>query len=237
MVRLLERPSKPTGHMAGGRRHETIKETGVSNVVSYLGDAPVEAPGPGMSVEELLTTTLAAGLPLDQAAESGYGLARRFQSVSRTLSCDMAELRRDDGVSEAGALMLKTAEALHLRMLREYFEERSFTGGYDLLHCYCRQIFRVSRVSVFKTFFLRDDKLVKEGRTEYGTTDEIAVYAREIMKEAMMSDADAIFIAFGRKSGDEALTETETLISEKLERACDALKLRLAGKIVVLTGR
>ena len=194
-----------------------------------------ELPEACLSNEELLASALFPSIPIERAADAAYNLVRKYRSISEVLSQETRELRKQDGVCETTAVILKTMHALHVKIMREYLDKGAFLDNLGIVRNYCESKYQSHRVSVFTPFYLRGGKLYEEGDVELGSISEINVYTREVVKQAVLNDCDGVYVVFGRKSGAPELNDDETEICDRLGLACAALGQTFHGAMAVVT--
>lgn len=207
----------------------------MEHAVDQLWLDDFELPDACLSNEELIASALFPSIPLERAADAAHNLVRKYRSISEVLSRESRELRRQEGVCETTSVILKTIHALHVKMLREYMGRGAFVESLGVVRNYCESKFQAHRVSVFQPFFLRGDTLALEGDVEFGSFNEICVYSREVVRQALLNDCDGVFVVFGRKYGRTDLTDDEALVCERLETACAAIGQKFVGGMVVVT--
>lgn len=70
----------------------------------------------------------------------------------------------------------------------------------------------------------------------YGTINQATVYPREIIKEALKCNAAAIIVAHNHPSGNCTPSESDRILTKKIEMACDLVGIRFVDHIVVGKG-
>ncbi|VEI47365.1 DNA repair protein RadC [Actinobacillus equuli] len=70
----------------------------------------------------------------------------------------------------------------------------------------------------------------------YGTINQATVYPREIIKEALKCNAAAIIVAHNHPSGLCTPSESDRILTKKIEMACDLVEIRFVDHIVVGKG-
>lgn len=185
--------------------------------------------------EELIAYILSCSVPIERAADAALNLSQRYQTVTEILSEDPEELRRTPGVCVDAVAALKAAYSIQVRAARETLHRYDFSENFGVLRNYCECQFQSPIVRVLKPFYFRHGRLVQEGAIETGGLEDVSISPREIVKTAISIDANQVFLAFGRKFGDQTLLASECEQTERLRRACEALDISCLGSMAVVT--
>ncbi|SMP82585.1 DNA repair protein radc [Desulfonatronum zhilinae] len=94
--------------------------------------------------------------------------------------------------------------------------------------------YRDKKVEYFVAFFL-DAKinLIARRVMSRGSVDTTAIYPREIIRYALLKQACSIIVSHNHPGGDPKPSVLDQRLTEKLQKACEVLDIRLLDHVVV----
>lgn len=99
---------------------------------------------------------------------------------------------------------------------------------------YLKSRIALEEKEVFSVLFLdNQNRLIKTEELFSGTFNSVVIYPREIIKQALLNNADSIIIAHNHPSGDLNASNADRKITAKIKKACDLMDIRLLDHIIV----
>lgn len=164
-------------------------------------------------------------------------LIDRFGNFAAILAAPTFELRKTEGLGEAGATALKVVHAAAVRMLRVEAIGPQGTLNWDRLISYLYADLGRERVEHLRVLFLdSDEHLLTEEAFGRGTVDHVPVYPREIVKRALEVGAAELVLVHNHPCGNAApsLEDMDTTMAVR-EAAC-VVGLALRDHLIIGNG-
>ncbi|AIJ31747.1 MULTISPECIES: RadC family protein [Actinobacillus] len=187
--------------------------------------------------QELLAIFLRTGikgLPVMQLSET---VLKQFGSLRGLLSADVKAFCQMKGLGQTQFIQLQASKEMTKRYLAQQMQVReNITEPYLAVMCFQTELESEER-EVFMVMFLdNQNRLIKKEKMFYGTINQATVYPREIIKEALKCNAAAIIVAHNHPSGLCTPSESDRMLTKKIEMACDLVEIRFVDHIVVGKG-
>ena len=80
-------------------------------------------------------------------------------------------------------------------------------------------------------------KLIKAKRISHGGISETAVDVRIILKEALLCNATIVALCHNHPSGNNRPSGDDDRLTQRVQRACETMRLYFADHIIVTDGR
>ncbi len=197
------------------------------------------AAGPGaLADHELLEMVLFLALPRRDTKPIARLLLSRFRSFADVIAAPLADLRRVDGLGEAGAAALKTVHAAALRLARAEIMDQPVLGNWDRLMEYLTAVLAREKIEQFRILFLdARNRLLADEAQARGTVNHTPVYPREVVKRALELHATALILVHNHPSGDPTPSRADLDMTMEIQAAARALSVVLHDHVVVGNGR
>ena len=186
---------------------------------------------------EILEQLLFAVIPRGNTNEIARALCLEFGGIGNVLKADVDELRQIDGVGYRTAVFIHNLpDVLGVveRSLR--FSENKITSREDALE-YVKTLFYGKVTEHFYMISLTSTGgIIKFNKMGEGTTDEVKVYARNVAARALRNGAHSVIIAHNHPGGTAAPSLSDKTCTEAIERALDAVGIKLYDSIIVAGG-
>ena len=186
---------------------------------------------------ELLEMVLFLALPRRDTKPISRELLGRFNSFAGSIAAPVAELRRIEGLGDAGVAALKTIQAAALRLTRAEVTTRPVLMNWDKLMDYLNAALARERVEQFRILFLdHRNRLIADEAQTRGTVNHTPVYPREVAKRALELNASALIIAHNHPSGDPTPSPADIQMTREIADAARAVAVTLHDHVVVGNG-
>ena len=210
-----------------------------------------ELPPEGLPHEEVLEVMLALGTSCPDPQRLAERLLERFQSLGAVLGAEpnlYAEcLLPDDRVTPSPhpavqanerhwelATLLKTAQELFQRVLKEEIKDRPVIGSWTALMDYLSLAMQHKTTEHFRILFLdRKNLLIRDEVQSRGTVDHTPLYPREVAKRALELAASAIIMVHNHPSGDPTPSQADIEMTRQVVAALDFFGIAVHDHIIV----
>ena len=187
---------------------------------------------------ELLEMVLFLALPRRDTKPVARALLGRFGSFAGAVSAPVADLRKVEGLGEAGAAALKTIQAAALRLVRAELQEQPVLADWQRLMDYLGAVLSRERVEQFRILFLDSrNRLLADEAQGRGTVNHTPVYPREVVKRALELHATALILVHNHPSGDPAPSRDDIEMTKAIGAAAQLLSVVLHDHVIVGNGR
>ena len=187
---------------------------------------------------ELLEMVLFLALPRRDTKPIAKALLARFGSFAAAIAAPLAELRRTEGLGEAGAAALKTVQAAALRLARAEVIGRPVLDNWSRLEAYLGAAMARERIEQVRVLFLDNrNRLLADEAQARGTVNHTPVYPREVVKRALELHATALILVHNHPSGDPRPSEDDIAMTREIKAAAAALSIALHDHLIVGNGR
>jgi DNA repair protein RadC len=193
------------------------------------------AAGPdALGDHELIEMVLFLALPRRDTKPIARALQTQFGSLAGAIAAPLAELRRIEGLGEAGVSALKVVQAAALRLVRAEILDRPVLKNWDALIDYLNAAMARERSEQFRILFLDNrNRLIADEAQSRGTVNHAPVYPREVAKRALELNATAIIVAHNHPSGDPTPSPADVAMTREIADALRAVSVLLHDHVVV----
>lgn len=187
---------------------------------------------------ELLELVLFRAIPRRDVKPLAQQLLNTFGDFNRVISAPVARLEAVVGVGAAVICELKLIEAAAHRLSRARVMQRPVVSSWDALLDYCHTAMAHRDTEQFRVLYLdcKNILIADEPQAE-GTVDHVPVYPREVVKRALELNASALILVHNHPSGDPTPSQADIAMTQQIQRAAEALNLRLHDHLVIGTSQ
>ncbi|WP_150539917.1 RadC family protein [Actinobacillus vicugnae] len=187
--------------------------------------------------QELLAIFLRTGIKGMPVMQLSTVVLNQFGSLRGLLSADLARFCQIKGLGQTQFIQLQASKEMTKRYLAQQMQVReAINEPYLAVMCFQTELETEER-EVFMVMFLdNQNRLIKKEKMFYGTINQATVHPREIIKEALKCNAAAIIVAHNHPSGNCMPSESDRVLTKKIEMACDLVEIRFVDHIVVGKG-
>ena len=187
---------------------------------------------------ELLEMVLFLALPRRDTKPLARSLLTRFGSFAAAIAAPLPELRRIEGLGEAGAAALKTVQAAALRLVRAEVMNQPVLSNWDRLMEYLNAVMARERIEQFRILFLDNrNRLLADEAQARGTINHTPVYPREVVKRALELSATALILVHNHPSGDPEPSAADVETTRDIATALRPVGVVLHDHVIVGNGR
>ena len=185
---------------------------------------------------DLLELLLSGHPSVDDAGALAASLLDRFGTAPRALAVRPDRLRTVLGLPEDAIAVLKTAEALGIRMARAEVPRtvRPSLGSYDKVIEYCRALAGHREVEEFHLLYLnRRNLLIADECHQKGSVCHTPVYPREICVRALELQASAVVAVHDHPSGSPDPSRADIDMTNRIRDALKTIEVTLLDHVIV----
>jgi DNA repair protein RadC len=183
---------------------------------------------------EMLEMLLFLALPRRDTKPIARELLTRFGGFGAVISASPAELRRVEGLGDAGIAALKLAKAAASRLLLGDVAGKPLLKSWEALADYLRASLGHEKTEQFHVLFLDGrTRLIADEVMGRGTVNHAPVYPREIARRAVELHASTVILAHNHPSGTTAASRDDVMMTREVRRALQPLGITLHDHLIV----
>ncbi len=183
---------------------------------------------------EIVELLLTLGTPRRDCKEQAKRALREFKSLRGVLEADPHDLSRIQGIGAHNVFGIRLVQEVSRRFLRERMLSKPFARSSQEVFDYLYHSLRDLKKEHFKVLFLDPKNQIIEEKTLFeGTVDSSAVYPREIMKDALRTNATSLVFVHNHPSGDPEPSLCDREITKDLVFAARVMQLKVLDHIVI----
>jgi len=190
-----------------------------------------------LSDAELLATFLHGCRSRDAACELARSLLSRFGGLRQLLHADANTLMAEQGIGLSRATLIRALPEL----ARRYYEA-SLPPGKAIKSPSDTEAYLQSRIrhlghELFCCLYLDNrHRVLRFDEMFRGTIDGTSVYPREVVKEALATNAAAVILAHNHPSGVAEPSQADERITKRLKSALQLVDIRLLDHLIIGDG-
>ncbi|MFZ7187657.1 RadC family protein [Avibacterium avium] len=186
---------------------------------------------------ELLAIFLRTGIKNCSVMELSRVVLDHFGSLRQLISADQKAFCNVKGLGITQFIQLQASTEMTKRYLLQELEmAQSFTRP-ELVRMYLQTELEHKEREVFLVLFLDNQhRLIKKEEMFLGTINTAAVYPREIVKSALFCNAAAIILAHNHPSGIAEPSNSDRIITEKIQKVAELVEIRVLDHFVIGKG-
>lgn len=182
---------------------------------------------------EVLELALYYAIPRRDTNEIAHRLLQKFGSLQNVLNAPAEELAKVEGVGDGAALYLTLLEAIRKRAARPTGRERVL-NTVDKCGRYFLALLEQERQEVlYQACLDAKGKLLSCKRLSQGGADSAAFSLRQVVENALLSNASVVVLAHNHPSGVALPSAEDRMVTRQVMEALEPLGIRLIDHIVV----
>lgn len=187
---------------------------------------------------ELLEMCLYYALPRGDTKPLAKTLLQRFGNLSGVLHADPAVLKSIKGVGNSVIMILDLMRALTIRCMQVDIMERTVLQSWQQVIDYCQVMMGHLQDEQFRVLFL-DNKmqLITDELQQKGTINQVAIYPREILKQAITLGASGVILVHNHPSGDPMPSRDDIEMTLRIKDAGTNMGVEVHDHLIIGRGR
>lgn len=190
-----------------------------------------------LSDVELLALFLRTGCNNMNVLAFAHSLLDQFGSLSRLLSADYSQFKEVKGIGAAKYTQLNAIAELARRYYYSRGVEELTLKGPDSVREFIQSQLTNAEREIFMVIFLDNQhRVIKHCPMFSGTLNHVEVHPREIVREAMKSNAAALILAHNHPSGRAEPSKADRVITERIIKVCLFMEIQVLDHLVIGRG-
>ncbi|BCG11397.1 JAB domain-containing protein [Buttiauxella agrestis] len=190
-----------------------------------------------LSDVELLALFLRTGCNNMNVLAFAHSLLEHFGSLSRLLSADYSQFKDVKGIGAAKYTQLNAIAELARRYYYSRGVEELTLKGPDSVREFIQSQLTNAEREIFMVIFLDNQhRVIKHCPMFSGTLNHVEVHPREIVREAMKSNAAALILAHNHPSGRAEPSKADRVITERIIKVCLFMEIQVLDHLVIGRG-
>ncbi|MFU2048326.1 RadC family protein [Avibacterium gallinarum] len=186
---------------------------------------------------ELLAIFLRTGIKNCSVMELSRVVLDHFGSLRQLISADQKAFCNVKGLGITQFIQLQASTEMTKRYLLQELEMAQAFTRPELVRIYLQTELEHKEREVFLVLFLDNQhRLIKKEEMFLGTINTAAVYPREIVKSALFCNAAAIILAHNHPSGIAEPSNSDRIITEKIQKVAELVEIRVLDHFVIGKG-
>lgn len=191
----------------------------------------------GFAPHETLELLLFYAIPRRNVNPLAHRLIERFGSVDAVLRAPPEQLEQVPGIGHTAAQLLSLVLPLARYAQQEQRQERPVLANYRQAKEYCAHLFAGQVDEVLYVISLdAQSRVLRAAPVVRGTIDEITIYPRQVVSEALRQNAHAVVLAHNHPSGVAEPSEADLLTTEQLRDAFAHVDIALMDHMIYAEG-
>lgn len=190
-----------------------------------------------LSDQELLAIFLRTGLPGLNVSEMASQLLKEFGSLYALMSADYARFCGKRGLGLSKYTQLQAAVELSKRYLGHQLAQECAIKNPQRTREYLQGLLSHRDREVFIVMFLdNQNRVIYHKEMFTGTFNCVEVHPREIVREALKTNAASLILAHNHPSGVAEPSLADRGVTEQVLKACSVLDIKVLDHIVIGRG-
>jgi DNA repair protein RadC len=182
---------------------------------------------------EIIELLLSLVMPARKAKQLAIICIDRFKTLGNFLEASPEELTQI-GVTPACVFCITMLHKLPIKVLQEKIMEQSIYDSPQDIFDYFYYSMRDLKKEVFKVMFLNARNQIMEVVDLFeGTTDQIAINARDVVENAIAHNTSSIIFVHNHPSGDPTPSQADKQLTRDLVFIGSILEIRVLDHIII----
>lgn len=186
---------------------------------------------------ELLELLLCYAIPRCDTRKLAHSLMDKYGGIYQILTAPLESLQSHPGMGRSSAILFKAAHQAMIRGYKHTLSKNSIYYDEKALLNYCRLEVGGLPVEELHILYLNQENfLLEDERHSRGTTNESAVYPREIVRRALELDARKIIMVHNHPTPHKSFSDDDIKMTLQLQPILANVGVELAEHYVVSGG-
>ncbi|MBQ3548608.1 MAG: DNA repair protein RadC [Oscillospiraceae bacterium] len=187
----------------------------------------------GFADHEALELLLFYAIPRRDTNPIAHALLQKFGSLDGVLNADVEELQRVEGVGESAALLLTLLPSIMRRAMHLPVKERILNSVESCGNYFLNLLGNERREVLYQACLDAKGKLLVCKKLSEGDADSAAFSVRQVVENALLSDASMVVLAHNHISGVALPSESDYIVTRRVKAALQAMDIELMDHIIV----
>ena len=183
---------------------------------------------------ELIEYLLALAIPRRDTKPLAKALLARFGGIGGLLTADWTQLTQVKELGETSIAALKIAQAAALRLLRSEIAERPVLSSWQALLDYLHADMAHLSVERVRVLHLNArNMLIRDHHMADGSVDEAAIYAREVVKQAVALGSTSLILVHNHPSGSPEPSRQDIAVTRQIIDATKPIGITVHDHVII----
>ena len=198
----------------------------------------LETPNPESIPDyEFLELLLMKSIPRLDVKPLAKELLKNFGSLSNIFNATFNELSQFKHIKKSTYILFKLILEANKRLLKENLKQRPVLLERDSLLDYCCLCMGdTTQEKLFALYLDTKGHLIRSETLQTGTLDQVAIYPREILKQALLIGAKSLIIVHNHPTGDPRPSSEDYAVTVELYRVLKTIDIDLIDHLIIGTG-
>lgn len=187
-----------------------------------------------LSDAELLSIFIRTGNKTRNAIELSTDILQHFGGFADLLTSSLSDFKDIQGLGLAKWTQLQAAQEMVKRASLEKLRERPLLQSQAITRQFLQSSIGSLEYEVFACFFLDQLGYLIEFKIIFrGGSNQILIYPRELIKEALKRNSFALIFAHNHPNGLAYPSDADIKLTEKLNNLCHGLEIKVLDHLIV----
>ena len=187
---------------------------------------------------EFLELILMKSIPRIDVKPLAKELLKHFGTVSNVLNAPFKELSQFKHIKNSTFVLFKLILEANKRLLKEDLRQRPVLLARDSLVDYCCLCMGDTTQEKLMALYLDfSGHLIRTETLQTGTLDQVSIYPREILKQALLIGAKSLVLVHNHPTGDPRPSSEDYTVTVELYHTLKTVDIDLLDHLIIGTGR
>ena len=170
----------------------------------------------------------------DDVSSLALSLLDEFGSLASVTAMSNERLAEISGLSADLIVQLKAVREIATRLVRQQVSKKNLMSDTRSVIAYCHARMAHETVEHVRVIYLdQKNQLIKDEAIRGGGVSSVPVNPRDIVKRAIVLDAQSIILAHNHPSGDPSPSAADVELTLEIKRAVQAVGMRLIDHLII----
>lgn len=186
---------------------------------------------------ELIELLLCYSNPRKDMKPAAKRLLRHYGSIASILSANPQELESFLNIGKSATILIKLVKEILATSLKHNIENsKTIFSSWSSVINYLKLSIGSMNVEVFSVLYLdKKNQLLEEKILATGTIDQITIYPREILKNAIYYNASAIILVHNHPSGNAKPSAQDIQVTRLISDVLKTVNIEILDHVIVTT--
>lgn len=183
---------------------------------------------------EILELILYSAIPRKDVKPVAKHLLKHFKSLKSIVCSEAHLLKQIGGLGDQAGTYMQILRELISRVLKDDLKVQSLLNSQERVAEYLKINMAYLVHEQFRVLFLNTKNyLILDEVQQHGTTDQVALYSRNIIKRALEIGANGLILVHNHPTGDSTPSKADIEGTMELKSACSNMCIELYDHIII----
>ena len=183
---------------------------------------------------EILELILMISIPRKNTKPIAYDLIKKYKNIYIILGLEIEELKLINNIGVKTSRFFKILLILIQFINKEkvYNKEQFFDLEEVISYCKWKMCY-LNKEELRVLYLNGKNQLIRDEINNYGTTNNVSINNREIIKQCLLLGAAGIILCHNHPSGDPSPSKEDITITHELKNILNSLDIKLIDHIII----